>query len=267
MNWILLRGLGRESRHWGKFLEILRDRISEDHFFCLDLPGCGKENQRLCPNKISDITDDIRNRWLKLSNNLTSTGNSDQNWGIIGLSLGGMVSLDWCSRYSDLKGAIIINSSAQGLNSPGCRLRPLALLNFIRIFFTSNVTKRETLILKWTSQQQQASLNLEILNQWIFIAKDSPIHKQNWIRQIRAGAQFVRPNQLHCPLFVLASKKDRIVNPRCSEYLANFFKAPLKTHPWSGHDLALDDPFWLAQAISEIKSKRQLNLPIREEIF
>ncbi len=46
--WLLLRGLGREKRHWGSFPEALERKLGA-RVLALDLPGFGTENARPSP--------------------------------------------------------------------------------------------------------------------------------------------------------------------------------------------------------------------------
>lgn len=53
--WILLRGLTRESRHWGDFPELLRAEITGARVIALDLPGNGDLNAMTSPATILDM--------------------------------------------------------------------------------------------------------------------------------------------------------------------------------------------------------------------
>ena len=67
MNWLLLRGLARDKRHWGDFGSLFERRVQDSNVFMLDLPGMGTERHRDSPLSISGITDDLRHRWLQLT--------------------------------------------------------------------------------------------------------------------------------------------------------------------------------------------------------
>ena len=99
MNWIFLRGLGRQSGHWFRFRELLekerRARRSPFHGSLLfpDLPGTGLENHRASPATIQEITDDLRSRTV-------ATLPPGQPHCLFAISLGGMVALDWLNRIT-----------------------------------------------------------------------------------------------------------------------------------------------------------------------
>ena len=44
-NWILLRGLARESAHWGDFIPLLQSTFPDAQLTLLDLPGTGRFHQ------------------------------------------------------------------------------------------------------------------------------------------------------------------------------------------------------------------------------
>ena len=60
MNWLLLRGLAREQRHWGRFPALLSAKLPGDRVFCLDLPGTGTEHRRKSPASIAAIPVGLR---------------------------------------------------------------------------------------------------------------------------------------------------------------------------------------------------------------
>ena len=59
-NWILLRGLARESAHWGAFVPLLQSTFPDAHVTLLDLPGTGRFHQETSPRSIKAITDRVR---------------------------------------------------------------------------------------------------------------------------------------------------------------------------------------------------------------
>ena len=52
-NWLLIRGLARESGHWGDFLTQLQRAFPQAQIHCLDLPGCGINHRQSSPDSIS----------------------------------------------------------------------------------------------------------------------------------------------------------------------------------------------------------------------
>ena len=73
----------------------------------------------------------------------------------------------------------------------------------------------------------------------------------NTLRQLAAAARYrwsgSAPAQ---PVLVLRSAGDRLVDPACSQRIAEAWRAGLLTHPDAGHDLPLDDGPWLAAQVA-----------------
>ena len=104
MNWLLLRGLGRDSRHWGNFPSILESHLTDSKTFVLDLPGFGTERHRISPLTVKRICDDTRSRWNEIKRQHSGL------WNLLSISFGGMVTMDWLNRFpSDFQNAVIIN--------------------------------------------------------------------------------------------------------------------------------------------------------------
>ena len=241
MNWILLRGLGRDQRHWLDFPKLLTKPGDSVH--CLDMPGFGTEEKATSPMSIRAITDNLRSRWLQL--NLLGQKNA-----LIGISLGGMTALDWSARFSDdFHFTTVINSSSKDLSSLIQRLSLYAYYRILRSRTADNLRGKELQILKMISNLK--ANDPEVLSALLRIAEGSNPNPLNLPRQLFAATQFICPSKISTPVLVLASIKDRMVDVRCSKAIAEKLSAPIKFHPTAGHDLTLDDPEWVAERIHE----------------
>lgn len=58
--WLLLRGLTRESAHWGEFIPKLQAAFPDVQIHTLDLPGTGADYQGSSPASIKAITAQVR---------------------------------------------------------------------------------------------------------------------------------------------------------------------------------------------------------------
>ncbi|MDO9234405.1 MAG: alpha/beta hydrolase, partial [Aquabacterium sp.] len=58
--WIFLRGLTRESRHWGHFIEQFQHALPGCQLIALDLPGNGQLNQERSPVRVQDMVTHCR---------------------------------------------------------------------------------------------------------------------------------------------------------------------------------------------------------------
>jgi pimeloyl-ACP methyl ester carboxylesterase len=75
------------------------------------------------------------------------------------------------------------------------------------------------------------------------------VSRANALRQLAAAARYAARGVPRCPVLVLSSRGDQLVNPVCSTRLARAWGAPHVEHPWAGHDLPHDDPQWLVDAL------------------
>ena len=109
-NWILLRGLARESAHWGAFVPLLQSTFPAAHVTLLDLPGTGRFHQEASPRSIKAITDRVRQHAY-------DHGVIKHPATVLALSLGAMVAWEWMRSYpEDICGATLINTSFADLS-------------------------------------------------------------------------------------------------------------------------------------------------------
>jgi pimeloyl-ACP methyl ester carboxylesterase len=238
MNWLLLRGLARESAHWGDLPEQLRRARPQDSFHTLDLPGTGLNRHLRSPTCITEMHQFAQQATLHLPRPL----------GLIGLSLGGMVALDWALHWPENFAGLVLISSSSGLSFPWRRLRPAQWAGVVRMLTRTDSDAREQAILALTSNQP---INAAVAEQWQQIQRERPVARFDVIRQLYAASRYKPPHQtLRIPALVLASRGDRLTDWRCSRDLAQAWDWPLKVHLKAGHDLPLDDPQWLIAQIN-----------------
>jgi len=245
----------REQRHWGEFPRILQAQVPGSEVVCLDLPGTGTESQRSCPFSVMEIVQDVRERWLKIRK-------EGENWNILGVSLGGMIAMEWCSlNPHDFNRLIFVNSSAANLSPPWFRMRlqvvPNLLVSAMMGQSLNKQVKRELAILKMTTRLR--SDMDEVAKIWAIFFAEQPISSSTGMRQFWAALRFVAPARSEVTpveILTVCSKKDHFTDPRCSERLAQHFQAQKIEHPQAGHDLPLDDPEWLARQVFDWISQR-----------
>ena len=106
----------------------------------------------------------------------------------------------------------------------------------------------ERTILRLTSRNPAAAA--DVLGDWSALRRTRPVSATNALRQLLAAARYRAPvSPPAVPLLVLASRRDRLVDWRCSQELARRWRAEIAVHPTAGHDLTLDDPAWVADQI------------------
>ena len=240
--WLLLRGLAREHIHWLDFPEKLSAATGGSIVTCADLPGTGSEHLREAPRTIAENADDI------IARVLGDQGVRDVRWWIFGISLGGMVAMEMASRVQlPISGVAVANTSS-ALCAPLERMKVGAALRLLTAAALPSMRQRERLVLSITSN---ASKNVRESSVDIFANafRKRSISRRTLRNQILAAAEFQLPRKLSAPLLVLSSRADRLVSPRCSERIADYYHAPHVEHLRAGHDLALDDAEWVCDQL------------------
>jgi alpha-beta hydrolase superfamily lysophospholipase len=247
-NLFLLRGLIRESEHWGDFLETLQAKAPHANLFTLDIPGCGIYNHKPSPPSIPKIVDHLRQDYQNI---LKNTDYKDLPNHIAAISLGGMLTVEWVTKNPhDFKKAIVINSSLKGFSPLFKRMLPKNVPKLFDIASTKNIEEKEEKILRLVSNNK--STFDKTLALWIKIQKKKPVSTYNAARQIWAAISYDPPmSKPKTPILILNSAKDRLVDPDCSVAIADKWNLPIHTHPEAGHDLSGDAPEWLADEISK----------------
>lgn len=242
-NWLLLRGLSREQRHWGELPERLRQTLGSK-VVCLDLPGVGTEVSRPSPSKIEGISDDLRLRFSDLRA-------TEGGFGIFAVSLGGMIALDWVHRYpSDFEIAVIVNSSAGNLSRPQDRLRLQNLGPLMAMMREPDPMRRESRLLKLITNHRGDEQDLA--RAFGEVSRSAPVSFSVMRAQVVAAMRFQTPERVETPLEFFVSAHDRFVDPSCTYRLAERYRSPVRVHPSAGHELPLDDPDWVVEEIRKL---------------
>lgn len=241
--WILLRGLMRETRHWGEFPAILSRRLGPAELVLLDLPGNGSLHRLRSPAHVAEMTEACRRQ-------LAERGLAPP-YHLLALSLGAMVAADWSSRHPhEIAGAVLINTSLRPFSPFYHRLRPQNYPALLRLALGNpSAAVRERTILRLTSNRHTAA---SLLSEWMRYLREHPVTRDNALRQLLAAMRYQAPQAAPTPpLLLLSAARDRLVDARCSAALARHWQAPLRVHDTAGHDLTLDDPDWVAQQIHD----------------
>ncbi len=245
-NWILLRGLSRETRHWGEFPNILAQKNPKSKIIVLELPGVGKKNHLGSPKKIEDFVESLRPDFLSIKNK--EQNEKTNEWGIISISLGGMIALNWAEKYpDDFSKIVTINTSASDLSNPIQRIGLKAISKMAKLFIKNDLIEREREILELTTSMTEVDDNL--VKKWASYSKEYPLSRKAFLNQLYAASKFKAPKKIDLPCLIIVGEKDQLANPKCSIALAKHFKLPYYSHPHAGHDLPLDDPEWLVNQI------------------
>lgn len=163
--------------------------------------------------------------------------------------MGGMIALRWAELFpNEISKVFAINSSAANLSARKDRFNLSEIKKIIGIFLSTDPYLKEERILKLTTSSLEISS--ELVNEFADIQKTHPVKMRSSLNQLWAASTFRIDHALDIPVVIIASAKDRLVNPNCSQALAETLSATLIVHPSAGHDLPLDDPDWL---LSELR--------------
>jgi pimeloyl-ACP methyl ester carboxylesterase len=239
--WILLRGLTRETRHWGRLPDALRDAVA-GRLLLLDLPGNGEFARQRAPATVAEMVACVRRAALQ-------TG-APGPYSVLAMSLGGMVATAWAQRHpQEIERMVLINTSMRPFSLPHERLRPAAWPGLLGVaLHWSDAFDAERGIHRLTCNNVD-TLSAD-LDAWVGIRRSAPVTRANALRQLWAAARFSAVAQAPaCALLILAASADRLVDPLCSAKLAAAWGAAHREHPWAGHDLPHDDPGWVAAQV------------------
>lgn len=245
--WVLLRGLSRESRHWGVFpdhlLRELRELQPASRLLMLDLPGTGTMRRQASPTQVSAIVDACRSE-------LQRRGIGGRV-SLVGMSLGAAVLTDWANRYPDeVEAGVLINPSLRPFSELFRKSRPFNFLSLLLLSLSRfSARMREERVLSLTTR---LTPHQAVIDRWLELQRQHPLGVRNTARQLIASMRYrasrTRPA---APMLLLCSKADGLVDWRCSQAISRAWGAPLRLHTRAGHDLPLDDPQWVARAVAE----------------
>ncbi len=241
--WIFLRGLTRESRHWGSFPELFARGISSAQVLTPDLPGNGSLNIQQSPLHVAEMAENIRAQ-------LIAQG-VPPPYHLLAMSLGAMVAVAWATRYpEELRGCVLINTSLRPFSPFYQRLKPANYLRLLKLALRRACDQDwERTILELTSHKEEHSEN--VLDQWVAYRREHPVNFRNALRQIAAAARYSAPRaKPPLPILVLTSKEDALVDTSCSRQLAVYWDTDFAEHPSAGHDLPLDDGDWVVRQVN-----------------
>lgn len=239
--WVLLRGLARESGHWGGFPQQLQAALPAARILTLDLPGNGVLHGQPSPTSVAEMVACCRAQLAQQG----VTGPLS----LLALSLGAMVAVAWADAHpAEVSACVLINGSLRGVSPFHHRLRPSAWRPLLSVLMRSEAHARETTILRLTSRHAPA----DVLDDWVSLRQRHPVRPGNALRQLLAAARFRAPRTPPpVPTLILCGARDALVNARCSQDLAQRWHVPIVRHPDAGHDLPLDDGPWVAAQVRE----------------
>ncbi len=241
-NWIFLRGLTRESRHWGSFIEQFQQTLPGSRVLAFDLPGNGRLNQQPSPLRVQDMVEHCRAE-VKLRQLAPP-------YQVLALSLGAMVAVAWADAYPrEISANVLISTSMRPFSAFYRRLRPANYGVLLGLLVTGAAPELwERTILRITTNLAHE----DVLPPWLAWHREYPVSRINALRQLIAAARFRAPTvKPLTPTLLLAGAQDHLVCVECSIAAAKAWRCKLSLHPSAGHDIPLDDGSWVADQVRQ----------------
>jgi pimeloyl-ACP methyl ester carboxylesterase len=240
--WILLRGLTRETAHWGGLVADLQQALPGDAVLAVDLPGNGCWHHRPSPTTVQGMVQACRA-------DLAARGLAPP-YHLLAMSLGAMVAVEWArGAPQEVASGVLVNTSLRPFSPFYHRLRPQNYGALLRLVLWPRPAEAvELQVLAMTSNL--AAARAPVLAHWAAVRRQRPVSGRNALRQLLAAARYRAPATAPLPhLLLLASRHDQLVASACSQALAAAWNLPLVMHPFAGHDLPLDDPAWVVAQV------------------
>jgi pimeloyl-ACP methyl ester carboxylesterase len=243
--WILLRGLTRETRHWGALPQRLADSFDGARVLSIDLPGNGEFARLRSYCSVADMVGFVRH--------VAFERGVPGPYRVLAMSLGGMVATDWAQRHPhEIESLVLINTSMRPFNRPHERLRPRAWPVLMRAAAHWRDARAAESAIHALTCNNRLTLADDI-DAWAAIRGSAPVTRVNALRQLTAAATFRAAAQPPvCRTLILSSAADGLVNPACSASVAAAWRAPHRQHALAGHDIPHDDPAWLVAQIRDV---------------
>ncbi|RYF02122.1 MAG: alpha/beta hydrolase [Comamonadaceae bacterium] len=257
--WVLLRGLTRESGHWGGFASTLQSAVTavtaahagrRARVIMLDLPGNGALNGLRSPASVPGMVAACRSQ-------LRDAGVAGPVH-LLAMSLGAMVAAHWSHVAPDeVAGCVLINTSFRPFSPFYQRLRPRNYATLLGALLPGQAPLAlERRI--WAMTSNHRDMTAAVLPQWAALRQERPVSAGNALRQLVAAATFRAPRTSSAvPMLLLSSACDRLVSARCSDAIAQAWGCAHARHATAGHDLPLDAPQWVAQQVCEWLAARR----------
>ncbi|MGK5079862.1 alpha/beta fold hydrolase [Janthinobacterium sp. HLX7-2] len=242
-NWVLLRGLMREQRHWGDFPATLARALPNANIITPDLPGNGQRHAQDSATRVAEMVESCRQ-------DLLARGIAAP-YHLLALSLGGMVAVEWAHRYpQEIARYVLVNTSMRPFSPFYARLRWQNYPALLRQLLLGDQRSQEALILRLTSHRH-AQGNPALVADWLSYQQQYPVSWRNALRQLLSAARYRAPaSGPAMPVLVMAGAQDQLVDHRCSQRLARAWQADCLIHRNAGHDLPLDEGQWLAESVA-----------------
>jgi len=242
---VLLRGLGRTVRHWLGYEQALAKQAGVQ-VIAIDLRGMGGSTvPARWRHSLFANADDV----IKVLDHLKIAKAH-----VMGVSLGGMVTLALGIKYpARCSSLVVMNTSIAGQRV--LRLSPRAVVTMVQAVRFRDQRFHAGLVSILVSPDCPSATKAKITQQYIAIAKDEGLYIWTVMKQLVAAARFLVKKDLQemrVPTLVVYGTDDQFVPNANSERLAEILPcARLQAIAGAGHEISLDRPEELSQAVAE----------------
>lgn len=229
---LMLRGLGRTSRHWGRILHELERSF---RLVLIDNRGIGRSAVPLLPFS-------TRTMALDAIHVLDTLGISSAH--VLGISLGGMIAQELALAEPTRVSKLVLGCTRSGGGS-GPRMpvaTAVALVAPMRLPAPDAIRETARLILSEPFLREHP----EVVVEWQSIARELPPKRRGVLFQLLAAARHDtsrRLARLTMPTLIVTGDADRLIAPASSEHLAREIPgAQLQLLRGAGHDFPTEQP-------------------------
>lgn len=238
---LLLRGLTRTIRHWGRLLPELGTSFRT---IAMDNRGAGHSDAPWRLYTTAAMADDAAA--------VLSAAGVDRA-AVFGISLGGAIAQELALRHPQRVNQLVLGCT-RASGKEGERPDPAvvrALLSLLWLPEADALARTTPLVVSAPYLAQHP----ELLAEWQALARDQPTRRRSLIAQLAAILRHdtrARLPTITAPTLVLSGDADRLIDVSCSHLLARRIPgARLEILPGAGHDLPAERPAELAALLRD----------------
>jgi len=237
---LLLRGINSDSRYW---LDFPDEFNSDIEILIVDLPGTGNNSSSKTPLSISQHVNFLRNQ--------IHPDHLSQGLHIIGLSLGGMIAIQWLSMFpNEIKSVSAMSSTGGKFYSSITRINPI---NWLKLSLSMTLDKilrtkkfPKTLVSIVTHLPENNDRQNWIASKFSYLGNENSVSIFSTLRQIIAAARWA-PDFSHYAhlgkrVLLLKAKYDRFIPPKAVNRLHSMIPNSQLYEIPAGHQISLSHP-------------------------
>ncbi|MFM2482381.1 alpha/beta fold hydrolase [Celerinatantimonas sp. YJH-8] len=228
---VLIRGLMGDASYWDYFKQLLEQRLQRN-VYLLDLTTAFDRDESVHLDE-----------WVERLRQHLNEEFGHRRCHLVSLSLGAVVALNWQQRFPDeVASCTFINAAFIDGQQ---RWQPQRWWLLIKL----------AVLTLWPGNRPERWLRW--LSAWPTLHspwpddKEPPVNVRRLVAQYQILLKGVAFSQPSAPCQLLVSRHDRLVHCSHSYQLAERWQSPLFPHLSAGHDLALDDPRWVCEKITD----------------